>query len=142
MRTVAWLALVCSLAPSPLLHAAPPFSGSGPELIRLTGYPGPPTNDGRTPQSLVLDDGGTQRAFQLLNLEVVTGRRSAASVRDSLEPLKPSLFLRAPKSVLAPYREATDGQVLVLEGWLDEGRNFMASTIRDATTPTTRPADR
>ncbi|MCW5893212.1 MAG: hypothetical protein KIT14_22075 [bacterium] len=118
-----------------LAHAAPPFDGSAPELIRLTGYPGPPKADGRTPQSLVVDDGGTQRAFQLLALEVVTGRRSAASVRDALEPLKPSLFLSGPKSVLAPYREAPDGQMLVIEGWLADGRRFMASTIRAAPAP-------
>lgn len=129
MRTLLGLAVLCALVASPVAHAAPPFSGEGPELIRLTGYPGPPKHDGRSTQSLVIDDGGTQRAFQLLNVEVVTGRRSAASVRDALEPLKPSLFLRAPKSVLAPYREAADGQVLVLDGWLDAGRNFMASSI-------------
>lgn len=129
MRTLLGLAVACALIVSPLVHAAPPFTGEGPELIRLTGYPGPAKDDGRSTQALVIDDDGTQRAFQLLNVEVVTGRRSAASVRDSLEPLKPSLFLRAPKAVLAPYRDAPDGQVLVLDGWLDAGRNFMASSI-------------
>jgi hypothetical protein len=135
MRILLELAVACALIVAPLAHAAPPFTGEGPELIRLTGYPGPPKNDGRSTQALVIDDAGTQRAFQLLSLEVVTGRRSAATVRDALEPLKPSLFLRAPKDVLAPYRQAADGQTLVLEGWLDTGRNFMASSISAAGPP-------
>lgn len=134
MRLLRYVA-ACLLAALAVAHAAPPFTGSAPELVRLTGYPGPPKLDGRTPQSLVLDDGGTQRAFQLLALEVVTGRRSAATVRDALEPLKPSLFLRAPASVLAPYREAADGQRLVLEGWLDDGRQLMVSAVRPAPPP-------
>lgn len=127
MRSALWTTVACLLVAG-LAHAGPNFDGGVPELIRLTGYPGPVKADGRTPQTLVFDDGGTQRRFQLLGVEVVKGRRSAANVRDALEPLKPSLFLRAPKSVLAPYREAPDGQLLVLDGWLD-GRQFMASSI-------------
>lgn len=134
MRLLRYVA-ACLLAALAVAHAGPPFTGRAPELVRLTGYPGPPKPEGRTPQSLVLDDGGTRRAFQLLGLEVVTGRRSAATVRDALEPLKPSLFLRAPASVLAAYRDAADGQRLVLEGWLDDGRQLMVSTVRPAPPP-------
>lgn len=103
-----------------------------PELIRMTGHVGAarPGETGTT--NLVLNVGGTDSTFQLRQLDVVTGNRSSSEVLSQITPVKPSLYLRAPASVLTPLSDASPEDTLVIQGFLrrDGGRNLQVSEVK------------
>jgi hypothetical protein len=103
-----------------------------PELIRLTGHVGAPHAGETGTTNLVLNVHGTDNRFQLRQLDVVTGNRSASEVLSQITPVKPSLYLRAPGSVLAPLGDASPDDTLVIQGFLrrDGGRNLQVSDVK------------
>jgi hypothetical protein len=128
MRALVLAVLVSLVAP-----AARAVDRTGmPELIRLTGHVGDvrPGESGTTNLTLNVDGGDT--TFQLRQLDVVTGNRSASEVLSQITPVKPSLYLRAPSSVLKPIGEATPADTLVIQGFLrrDGGRNMQVSEVK------------
>jgi hypothetical protein len=134
MRAIVLALVLCLLGP-----AAHAVDRTGmPELIRLTGHIGVilPGETGTT--NLTLNVDGTDNTFQLRQLEVLTGNRSASEVLSQITPVKPSLYLRAPSSVLKPVGEATPSDTLVIQGFLrrDSGRNMQVSEVK--VTPTKR----
>jgi hypothetical protein len=103
-----------------------------PELIRLTGHVGAPHAGETGTTNLVLNVGGADSPFQLRQLDVVTGNRSSSEVLSQITPVKPSLYLRAPASVLAPLGDASPEDTLVIQGFLrrDGGRNLQVSEVK------------
>jgi hypothetical protein len=109
-----------------------------PELIRLTGHVGAALAGETGTTNLTLNVDGSDNTFQLRQLDVLTGNRTASEVLSQITPVKPSLYLRAPSSVLKPVGEATPADTLVIQGFLrrDGGRNMQVSEVK--ITPSTR----
>lgn len=103
-----------------------------PDLIRLTGHVGDARAGETGTTNLVLDVAGSDKAFQLRQLDVVSGNRSSSEVLSQITPVKPSLYLRAPTSVLAPLDDASPDDTLVIQGFLrrDGGRNLQVSEVK------------
>ena len=103
-----------------------------PDLIRLTGHVGAPHAGETGTTNLVLNVGGADSTFQLRQLDVVTGSRSSSEVLSQITPVKPSLYLRAPASVLTPLSDASPDDTLVIQGFLgrDGGRNLQVSEVK------------
>lgn len=103
-----------------------------PDLIRLTGHVGEARAGETGTTNLVLNVAGSDKTFQLRQLDVVSGNRSSSEVLSQITPVKPSLYLRAPLSVLTPLGDASPDDTLVIQGFLrrDGGRNLQVSEVK------------
>lgn len=107
-------------------------------MVRLEGHLGPPRPTDKGATNLWLNHAGKEYRFQLTELRVLTGSRTASRILADVQPYRPSFFLRGADTMAQRLAGARSNDRIQINGYLRAGaRDLMVTevTVSPATSP-------
>ena len=103
-----------------------------PTLLRLEGYVGAAPAGVKPDANLLLHYRGTDYAFALTQMVVITGSRSASEVLQEIMPYHVSFILRGSPPAIATLTSAPTGQKVIVVGYHRRGsRDLLVDSVTE-----------